>query len=422
MNIEIHPHILQGQLRAIASKSQGHRCMIAAALSNEPTTIRISSFSKDIEATLNVIDALGAVSTQISEDVLKIDPIGKPQATAFLNCGESGSTLRFLFPVAAALGGREYTFTGGGKLPERPMDPLLREVRQKGITVKGEKLPLKIGGKLKPGKFTLPGDISSQFISGLLFALPLLEGDSEIEITTPTQSKAYIDMTLDTLKLFGVKIEEEKNGYFIKGAQTYKSPGFIEVEGDWSNAAFWFTAGALGGPVTLTGLDLDSSQGDKKILDILKTMGAEVEAAPEAITVRKGKLQGCEIDAGEIPDLVPILSVAAAAAEGATVIKNARRLRIKECDRLFAMEQLLSLLGVEVQGTEDGLIIKGGVIDGGKTDSFNDHRIAMSGAIASVVAKGPIIITGAEAVDKSYPGFFKDLQRLGGLANVLYLR
>lgn len=423
MNIEVYPHTLEGKLRAVASKSQGHRLIIAAALSDKPTKIKISSTSKDIEATLNVIDALGATTQELDEDEILITPLKDPVNTAILDCGESGSTLRFLFPVAAALGGWEYTFTGQGKLPQRPMEPLLSQLKNHGVTIKGSGLPLKIQGKLKGGNFSLPGNISSQFISGLLFALPLLPEDSTIEITSQRESQGYIEMTLFALKTFGIKIEETDQGYFIKGGQTYTSPGELEVEGDWSNAAFWFTAGALGGDITLTGLNPHSQQGDKEILPILAKMGANIEETPQGIRVRKSPLQGLEIDAREIPDLVPILSVAAAAAQGTTVIKNAQRLRLKECDRLLAVSETLSILGVDIKETEDGLIINGGgSIHGSKVQSFNDHRIVMSAAVASVVAKSPIIIQGAEAVTKSYPNFFKDLKELGGMTNVLYLR
>lgn len=423
MNIEVHHSHLAGKVAAIASKSQGHRIIIAAALSDKPTTININASSKDIEATLNVIDALGAEIQWLDTDKLLITPLTKAAPKAILNCSESGSTLRFLLPVAAALNGREYVFTGKGKLPKRPMEPLLSELKNHGATIKGTELPLKISGKPQGGTYSLPGNISSQFISGLLFALPLLEEDSQIIITSPRESQGYINMTLDTLKLFGVKIEEQANGYFIKGRQQYISPGTITVEGDWSNAAFWFVAAALRGEISVTGLNPHSLQGDKKILPILEAMGAEVTVADGAVTVTQSPLKALEIDAGEIPDLVPPLAVAATAAQGTTVIKNAARLRIKECDRLFAMAQTLALLGGDIQETDDGLIIKGTPkLNGGKVTGFNDHRIVMSAAVASLLSPNPVIIAGAEAVEKSYPHFFRDFQQLGGLVNVLYLR
>ncbi len=423
MNIEVYPHTLTGNVEAIASKSQAHRLIIAAALSDKDTTVNINSLSEDIQATLNVLDALGATAQQVDDTKLIISPLTKAKANARLNCGESGSTLRFMLPVAAALGARDAVFTGEGKLPKRPMEPLLTALAQKGVVIKGTELPLRIKGQLEAGTFSLPGNISSQFISGLLFALPLLPEDSSIEITSPRESQGYIDMTIAALKIFGIQIQETDKGYYIKGGQKYISPGAVKVEGDWSNAAFWFTAGALGKTITVTGLDESSYQGDKAILPILEKMGAKVIRKDNAVTVSPSPLQGIQIDAGEIPDLVPILSVAAAGAQGKTVIKNAQRLRLKESDRLLAMNQCLSLLGGDIKETEDGLIINGGQkLDGTKVPSFQDHRIVMSMAIASVIAKSPIIIQGAESVKKSYPHFFRDFQRLGGLVNVIYLR
>ncbi|MEG1496531.1 MAG: 3-phosphoshikimate 1-carboxyvinyltransferase [Clostridiales bacterium] len=423
MNIEVHHSILNGEIEAIASKSQSHRILIAAALSDKPTTIKINSWSKDIEATLNAITELGAKSEWEDDDELIITPIADLPPKATLDCNESGSTLRFLFPVVGALDIFECTFIGRGKLPKRPMEPIITEMRNKGISIKNKTLPITIFGTLQGGEYKLPGNISSQFVSGLLFALPLLPTDSTIEITTPEESQSYIEMTIDVLKTFGITIKKENNIYIIKGNQKYISPNKITVEGDWSNAAFWFSGAALNGSITVMGLNPKSTQGDKKILDILKEMGAEVSINQNSITVTHKNLNAIEIDAGDIPDLVPVLAMVATLAQGTTNIINAKRLRLKECDRLFAMNQCITMLGGDIKETEDGLIIKGGThLIGGKVKSFKDHRIAMSAAIGSVVAKNPIIIEDAEAVEKSYPHFFHDFQELGGKYNVLYLR
>ncbi|MBR3910173.1 MAG: 3-phosphoshikimate 1-carboxyvinyltransferase, partial [Anaerotignum sp.] len=330
-----------------------------------------------------------------------------------------GSTLRFLLPVAAALG-RHTTFTGQGRLPERPIGILLEELAQHGCSVNGDKLPVEIDGQLESGVFTLPGNVSSQFITGLLFALPLLEGDSEIRLTTDIESKGYIDMTLKTLRIFGIEITEREHGWFIPGGQAYNGPRMRFTEGDWSNAAFWLTAGAIKGSIGCQGLDMESAQGDRAIVSLLEEFGAETKMILNQITVTNKEMKGIRIDASQIPDLVPVLCVAGAAAEGKTEIYNAGRLRMKESDRLAVMAECLQKIGVEVEEREDGLIITGGcnppegeiVID-----SHGDHRIVMAMAIAAVSLGVDITIENAEAVNKSYPSFFIELKKLGGVVD-----
>ena len=330
--------------------------------------------------------------------------------------------MRFLLPLVSALG-IDTTINAHGRLPERPLSPLKEELEKKGVVFhKNNEYPLHITGNLQSGDFELAGNISSQFISGLLFALPLLKGDSKIRLIPPVESKPYIDMTVETLRDFGIIVEETENTYIIKGNQKYISPKEITIEGDWSNSAFFLCAGALSKDgVTVSGLDINSTQGDKKILDILKRMGASVEINGDEITVKKNQLMGTMVNGGDIPDLVPIVSVMGAMCDkGVTHIVNASRLRLKESDRIATTESLLSKVGAAVSETEDGLVIWGeNDLIGGRADGANDHRIVMSAAIFSSLCALPVDIVGAEAVSKSYPHFFEDFNSLGGKANVI---
>ena len=393
MNRHIIPSPLFGTVRAIPSKSMAHRMFICAALSNQPTEVSCQGTSKDIEATQACLKALR-------------DP--KP----VLPCSESGSTLRFLLPVVAALG-LDADLVMEGRLPQRPLAPLDQELEAHGVKLsRPQPHILHCEGKLRPGSYTIPGNITSQYISGLLFALPLLDGPSTLTVTGKVESAAYIKMTLSALKQFGIDVQVEDNVYHIP-SQKYVSPGKAVVEGDWSNAAFWLCAGAIGRRVTVTGLDLDTLQGDKAVLDILQRFGAKVHASGRSVTVSPGKLRPIDIDAAAIPDLVPILSVVAAAAPGTTRIYNAARLRLKESDRIETVHRLLGGLGADVEETEDSLLIHGGKPLIGRTvDSYNDHRIAMSAAIASILCKGEVTVTDAEAVNKSYPRFWREFYQL----------
>lgn len=393
MELSLAPAKISGSIPAIASKSAAHRLYICAALAKEPTQIDCQSTSKDIQATQACLAALQSGNGR-------------------LPCGESGSTLRFLLPVAAALG-QEVTFQMEGRLPQRPLAPLDAQ-----LTAHGEQLSrpaadlLRVSGQLTPGDYVLPGNVSSQYISGLLFALPLLDGVSTLTVTGKVESAPYIDMTLDALAQFGVKIHGEEGRYVIR-PQTYTSPGTARVEGDWSNAAFWLCAGALSGPVTVSGLDRNSLQGDKTIVELLQAFGAKVVMDNDCVTVSPGPLQAIDIDAAPVPDLVPVLSVVAAAARGTTRIYNAQRLRLKESDRILTVCSMLTALGAEAEETADGLVIHGGhALSGGVVDSCNDHRIAMAAAVASTLCSGPVTVLGAEAVEKSYPNFWSDLTQL----------
>ncbi|MBQ3095532.1 MAG: 3-phosphoshikimate 1-carboxyvinyltransferase [Clostridia bacterium] len=407
MIARITPSRLSGCVRAPASKSAAHRAMICAALSAGETYIRCADTNADMEATLRCINALGARTERMADGVRIFG--GSFENAAKADCGESGSTLRFLIPVAAALG-CETAFHCAGRLPERPMDALRDALISHGATLSDAGAnPVRVRGKLQPGRYVLPGNVSSQFVSGLLFALPLLDGESEIVIEGPLSSADYVEMTLRALAAFGIRTERTESGFRIPADAAYRSPGEMHIEGDWSGAAFWLCAG-----VPVTGLLGETAQGDRRVLDVLCRMGAEICREGAAFSAQ-GRLHGTVIDADPIPDLVPPLAAAAVFAQGETRIINAARLRAKESDRLFTTAAALRSLGADIREEGDGLLIHGGKpIPGGAADAYGDHRIAMAAAIAAVHAEGKSIIRGAESVNKSYPGFWRDLESLGG--------
>lgn len=419
-NVQITPAKLKGTVTIPASKSDCHRAIICATLSMGKCTISPITLSQDIEATISCVNALGA-KTEIKGDTLTIDSShlfsgGK----GTFDCCESGSTLRFFIPVVSALG-MEGHFIGKGRLPERPIGIYLDLLPEKGVkceTAKG--LPLDTKGKLESGTFSLPGNISSQFVTGLLLALPLLKEDSKIVLTSPLESVGYVNMTIDTMKRFGVTVEETDYGYYIKGNQRY-TPQDYTVQGDWSQAAFFMVAGALGGEITVKGVDPNSTQGDKEICTLIKKFGADIEIGNNFVTVKsKGELRGIDIDASQIPDLVPVLAVCGSGAFGITKIYNAQRLRIKESDRLKTTCQAINNLGGMVAEVDDGLIIQGaGNLNGGTADGCNDHRIVMASAVASIISRNKVTVTDSQAINKSYPNFFEDFKRLGGNVNVI---
>lgn len=417
MNITVYPGKLSGSVKVPPSKSIAHRALIAAALADGLTTIHLSGLNDDIEATIDALMSLGAmIDYDPRKGKLIVRPIeaapnlqrvleglsGKAMAHVdyaqrlTLDCGESGSTLRFLLPVACALGVRA-EFIGHGRLPERPNAPLTKVLREHGAAIDSDTLPMNISGSLRGGRWELPGNVSSQYITGLLLALPLLKEDSEILLTTPLQSASYVDMTLDALRDFGIVVEGLENGWRVPGNQQYRSPEDVYIEGDWSAAAFWCAANAMGSAIDIEGVSHRSSQGDRAIEALL------------------GK---ATIDAENVPDLVPALAAAAATLPQRTIITGAARLRLKESDRLKAVADMINALGGHVAVTEDGLIIDGGEIHGGTVDGCNDHRIIMAATILATRAEGPVTITGAEAVAKSYPDFFEHFMALGGKCDV----
>ncbi|MBO5364726.1 MAG: 3-phosphoshikimate 1-carboxyvinyltransferase [Clostridia bacterium] len=415
--IQIEPIMLQGKVKIPPSKSVAHRAIIAAALSGEPCRVENIALSKDIQATLGCMEAMGAdFSVNEKEGVVTFSGKQKriPKILR-LNCEESGSTLRFLTPVAL-LFGRKVTLSGKGRLMSRPQKPYIDLFATREISCAIKKDTMTLEGKLEPGKFSLPGDVSSQFVTGLLFALPMLDGDSEIVITTEMESKGYLDLTLSVLNDFGIQIiNENYRRFLIPGGQKYKGTDY-RVEGDYSQAAFFLVAGAIGCKLRCDGLDENSLQGDKKILEILEQTGANVIKHPDGsigVTPTEA-MHGIEIDAREIPDLVPVLAVLCGFLKGESRIVNAGRLRMKESDRLAAISSELSRLGLDIEEGVDYLKIQGTQILCGETvSSWNDHRIAMALAVAACRCEGAVTITGAkEAVKKSFPDFFEVYQGL----------
>ena len=416
MGLVINCGSIRGDVDAIPSKSHLHRLLICAALSNDEVLMRCRhTKAEDIKATIDCLAALGAKISWI-EDGIAVKPIdlNNLPAECGLPCHESGSTLRFMLPVACALGVKA-RFHMSGRLPQRPLAPLDEQLCNRGIRLwRPEPQILCSEGKLLPGEYSIPGNISSQYITGLLMALPLLPEESILTVVPPIESADYIAMTLDVCKIFGKIPQISQNSYTISGGG-FKSPGSsVQADGDWSNAAFWLCAGAMpGGSIRLKGLRKDSTQGDKEVCDILSRMGAVVSWDGDVITVSEGERRGTEIDAAAIPDLIPVLSAVAAVGKGTTVIKNAARLRLKESDRLATTAQTLNNLGAKVTEGQDGLIIEGvPMLSGGNADSSGDHRIAMMAAIASAACQGPVTLTGAQAVNKSYPDFWEKLNKL----------
>ena len=409
----IHAGARSGSVVIPASKSQAHRLLICSALAHRESTLICRGISEDISATISCLNALGA-HIAIKGDTLVIRPVSDPElAEKHLFCRESGSTLRFLLPVAGALG-ENALFHMEGRLPLRPMEPLTAALTEHGMYISRQDDLLICCGKLQSGSYTIAGNVSSQFISGLLMALPLLKGDSTLEISGAAESADYIAMTESVLRLTGILFEKKANGYYIYGGQHYCPESIFTVEQDWSSAAFFLCMGAFSDKgIAVKGMSLSSLQGDKQILPILRDFGAVVETGSEQITVRRGKLSGCCVDASGIPDLIPVICVLAAGAEGETRIINGGRLRFKETDRLRTTAQMLASLGADITETADGLIIKGKQrLSGGKTDSFNDHRIAMSAAVAAGICENDVTVDGAECTEKSYPGFWEDLEKM----------
>lgn len=415
MNVLIRPGKLLGTIDAIPSKSHAHRVLIAQKLARlqgqqKADALEIPTFSDDIDATKNCL-------VQLDKEM------------PYLDCKESGSTLRFMLPVAMALK-NEAVFIGAGKLPYRPISPLKEEMEAHGCRFimgnKHQKISDKykeictITGKLQPGQYSLAGNVSSQFITGLLFALPLLDGDSTLRLTTKLESAGYVDLTLDVLRAFGIKVDislsdEGFEIYNIPGNQRYIEPDGLKVEGDWSNASFWLVCGALGGSVTVRGLDMESSQRDKEIINVLKEMGAGIVIGDGITVTCPDGLKGAEVSVAQTPDMVPVLAAAMALAEGTSMITDAERLKIKESDRLRTVYDFLNKLGADITYGGSGLSLTGKErLAGGEVESHNDHRIAMAAAVASCGCRSAVTITGAEAVRKSYPDFFKDFAALGG--------
>lgn len=415
MKLSVTCSSAEGKIKSIASKSVAHRLLICAAFADAPTKILCEETNKDIEATAACLNGLGAKITRIAP-YYEVIPTSRENVikNAILPCGESGSTLRFLLPVVSALGA-ECSFVTEGRLSERPLSPLKEELEAHGITINGSDI-ISVSGTLTGSSYVIDGNVSSQFISGLLFALTLLPREATLEVRGKIESAPYVDMTEDALSIFGAAPEKEGRIYKIGAKGRLSSPGTLQVEGDWSNAAFPLALGVMKGEVKVSGLNPNSRQGDMAIVEILRRFGGKIEydESDGTYTAYGSELCGTDIDASQIPDLVPILATVASVATGKTVIRGAARLRFKESDRIMSVRQTLSALGADVEETADGLIINGKKeLIGGEVSSFNDHRIAMSAAVACSVCKEPVIISGAEAVAKSYPSFWQDISLVG---------
>lgn len=465
MDVVVSPHALNGSVPAVASKSAAHRLLICAALADAPTDVVCNTTSRDIEATCACLTALGA-SIAREGSVLHVAPIAKTKGDTGaaaatdapasaqagvaadvpvqLDCGESGSTLRFILPVASALGVPSEVIRHG-RLAARPLSPLYEQMEAHGSVLSPQAAsPLRLKGRLQPDAFRMPGNVSSQYITGLLLAATIMDGDAEVLVEHPIQSAPYIDITVEALRTFGVPVEVDDvtapnahgtptphTRYVVRGHSHPQSPGVCRVEGDWSNAAFWIAASAIAGQVgegtsvEVTGLDQSSAQGDKAILGILEKLGARTQVmktgdgqASIRVTVEPGHLHGATIGVSACPDLVPPVAAAASFATGTTRITGAERLRLKESDRLETVRAGLNALGADVTLDGDDMVIKGNAgkpLRGGVLDAANDHRIAMMGAVTSAYTAAPSTICGAECIAKSYPQFFEDFSALGGV-------
>lgn len=414
MKLSIPPSTPCGEISAIASKSAAHRLLICAAFADRETIIRCDEINEDICATVRCLSALGATIVRDAPHY-RVTPVRVLTKNALLDCGESGSTMRFLVPVVCMLGA-DASFLMAGRLPERPLSPLREELERGGIVFSeiGSN-PLVCRGALSTTEFTISGSVSSQFISGLLFALAVSGKRGLIHIEGKLESAPYIDLTADALRQFGIEIHRSESLIELRENHGLSSPGEVFVEGDWSNAAFPLAMGAIGThAITVRGLLPDSRQGDRAIVSLLARFGAKITNEEDRYTVTPAPLHGIEIDASQIPDLVPVLATVASVAEGRTLIYNASRLRIKESDRLQSVAALLGGLGARITETEDGLCIEGvPSLCGGSASAFGDHRIAMSAAVASLVCAAPVLLDGADAVAKSYPEFWRDVRSLG---------
>ena len=391
MDITIYPSKLKGNITAIPSKSQAHRLLICAAFSDKPTTLYCLETNQDIEATAGCLNALGATICR-TKDGYTVFPVKDIPKSADIDCGESGSTLRFILPIVCALG-IDTTLHMSGRLPYRPLSPMWEELERMGCKLtRPTDTTIHASGKLHAGEYTIAGNVSSQFITGLLFALSLLEGKSKITVTGKLESKPYIEMTQKALTAFGVQTGK----FEVETCLPFHSPGSISVEGDWSNGAFYLVAAALGNDVAVLNLDPNSPQGDRTITDILASF-----------------VENPSVSAADIPDLVPILAIYFAA-KGGAVFTDIARLRLKESDRVTSVIDLLQSLGIHAEADNNTMRVSGGIFSGGIVDACGDHRIAMAAGIAATIANGPVTILGADCVAKSYPAFWQEYKRLGG--------
>ncbi len=424
MKVEIKPEDTGGEIYIPPSKSVTHRAIIAAALANGTSRIDHVLLSQDIKATLETIKVFGAEVTSDQEDeegLFTFYITGNPNPVvrdALIDCIESGSTLRFTLPILA-IDAKNTVVTGKEGLKNRPIQTYLEIFDEQNFNYeKGEKaLPIILNGKLKPGKFKIRGDISSQYLTGLFFALPLLPESSDIYLTSPLESKPYVTLTIEVLEEFGIEIEKiSSDHYHIPGNQNYR-PTSISIQGDFSQAAFWFVNGLINKETTLLNLPETSIQGDFRIISILNSIGADItyDKEKKAWISRPAKTHNFELNMKDIPDLVPILAVVASFSEGYSTLTGTKRLRFKESDRILAIANMLESYGVDVSVKENQIVIKGqDKLLSTTINSFNDHRIAITAAIASGRAQGLVTILDAQCVNKSYPNFWEDFKNVGG--------
>lgn len=424
MTVEIIPpkNGLCGSVEAIPSKSEVHRLICSAILSDCSTKMSCGALSDDIRSTLNCAAALGC-AIETSDSSIKVTPPVSFREHPLLECGECGSTARFMLPIAAVLCD-SFTLDGAEGLRRRPMKELCSVMRASGCDISSDRLPIKCSGRLSPGNYSIRGDVSSQYITGLLLALSRFEDrESTLKVTGNFESRGYVELTLETLARFGINVGQEisdSGTLFTIDSRGYRSPGKVSAGGDWSNMAAWFCAAAINGFVTVNGLDILSKQKDRLAMKLLDDFGALTGRDGDGVSVRSERLHGIAIDARDVPDLVPVIAAVASLAEGQTIITGASRLRLKESDRIASTRDTLTALGADICATDDGFVINGKKrLSGGRVSGLNDHRIVMCAAVAASGCENPVIIDGAETVAKSYPSFFDDYNRLGGSAHVI---
>lgn len=423
MNVKIKPNEIKGKMKSIPSKSLLHRAIILSGIAKDREIIleQVNTTSEDIEATLTCIEKLGA-KTKVEGDSIRITSLGNiKKSKVELHCKESGTTLRLLLPLVSTFS-KEATVDCSEGLRKRPIRELIETLEESGLYFKEKGFPINISGNVTTDFFKISGDISSQYVSGLLLLSSLLDQRSSIYLTTKLESRAYVNITIKVLRDFGIIVNELEEGVFeiYGGRDKILPPKEYQIEGDWSNAAFFLVGGCLGDSIKMSGLNLESSQGDKKIVQILKKAGAILTCSDDFISSNRSHLNSFEVDFSETPDLFPILSVVAALSKGQSILKGGERLKLKESNRIESTFQMLKSLGADVKKRDDGLIIQGKeILDGGIVNSFNDHRIVMSATMASIKCKEPVSIVNAGAVKKSYPNFFDDFKKVGGIFDVI---
>lgn len=418
MKVRVNPNEIKGSITIPPSKSYAHRILMCASLSSKSCVVKNLVLNDDVSATMGILEKLGARFEPLGDNSYKVYPIDRQNISKNLElfACESGSTLRFMLPVLSALG-VEATVDGKEGLRRRPIKLLLDVLREKGATIDGDALPVKMSGGLVSGVYEVDATQSSQNLTGLMFALSLLDGDSEIVLKGTQVSKGYVDITLEVMKEFGVKIEKTPSGYKVKGCAKFTAPSEIFVEGDYSSACFHIALGSLVGDIRLDGLKRDSSQGDKEMIGVIQKMGGDLKWEGNFLVIKKSNLKAVSIDATDIPDAIPIISVCCACSEGVSKIIGVDRLKIKESDRLKAVMDILGAFGVSSSYSDNTLFIVGGKSKTEKDiviDGYNDHRIVMSAVVMAIIRGESCVVTDAQAINKSYPAFFEDLKRIGG--------